>query len=625
MRITLIVLAFLITSFSFAQGGGKIDAIKFRGKVTDTQRDSFDVPNGETWIIYNETSSALEISNDNDVWRLISNEQMSQANFDSYTTTQRDALDVPSGEIWMIYNNTTNLFEYAESNDVWQTVGSGIQEGANSIASGIELNQGITNGIEILPDLNGNPSIRIKAGNQDDSVFFVMSDDNVNWSFASSSETYKINPLGETDPDDIARKSYVDAQSSVGASLESANQTIGVDVGRNITVTAGGSNQSSLNLVNGSGAQMSLNNNGITFLESPIIPTPTSSFQPATKVYVDQQDELQDEAAEVFVTASPSNYSAGDGSVEDHLSGIDSELGSIGTQTLAEVLIEGNSAGNSRITNLADGTQPQDAVTKSQLDGLSAGTDALVDETETTTTYTPTDADNYKLKYIKNVDDITLSTPTGTFADGDNISFVQDSTGVVEFDYKDIRKDVYYRTTASGAIVTTHYTGSGWAFLCGQCETYTPVAPVTNLYTPSDALNDENEANSIPANITDSGNVSLSVVASDGTGNFVLRVEHTGTVNQSADVYIDLVGLVDATEYDVTVGWKSISGSDNWNLLLDDNNGWVTQQQVGKITTSYAELTMTSITNQNTPELRISGTSSADVGDVFYVYLIRVE
>jgi len=107
-----------------------------------------------------------------------------------------------------------------------------------------------------------------------------------------------------------------------------------------------------------------------------------------------------------------------------------------------------------------------------KIETITAGSSAIVDETATGTTYTPTDVDNYKLKYLKNVSDITVNTPTGTFADGDNITFVQDSVGALKFDFKDVRKGVFYETTASGAVATAHYTGTGWTFLCGLCTTY---------------------------------------------------------------------------------------------------------------------------------------------------------
>lgn len=65
------ILAFFITSFSFAQGGPKVDVIKFRGEVTTTIRDTFDVPAGETWLIWNVTTSQLEIAGSDDVWSAV--------------------------------------------------------------------------------------------------------------------------------------------------------------------------------------------------------------------------------------------------------------------------------------------------------------------------------------------------------------------------------------------------------------------------------------------------------------------------------------------------------------------------------------------------------------------------
>lgn len=213
MRLLFIFL--FVSIFSFGQGGGKVDALKFRGKVTTAVRNTIDVPTGEFWLIYNTTTEALEVSDETDTWSNLGSLSTPNINFNGYTLAERNNLDVPTGEFWLIYNTTSDLLEISDSTENWQSVGDGIQPGQNSIPAGISLNQAITNKIEIIPASAGlfgsNPAIRIIAGNQDDAVYFVMYDDVVSWSFASSAEEYNINPNGETNINDITRKGYVDA------------------------------------------------------------------------------------------------------------------------------------------------------------------------------------------------------------------------------------------------------------------------------------------------------------------------------------------------------------------------------------------------------------------------------
>ena len=66
-----LILLLLFPILSFAQGGPKVDAIKFRGEITSFIRDGFDVPAGETWIIWNTSTSRLEIAGSDDVWRAL--------------------------------------------------------------------------------------------------------------------------------------------------------------------------------------------------------------------------------------------------------------------------------------------------------------------------------------------------------------------------------------------------------------------------------------------------------------------------------------------------------------------------------------------------------------------------
>lgn len=63
----------LLASFTtFAQGGPKVDVIKFSGSVTTTVRDTFDVPLNETWLIFNTTTNQLEFGDENEYWQALS-------------------------------------------------------------------------------------------------------------------------------------------------------------------------------------------------------------------------------------------------------------------------------------------------------------------------------------------------------------------------------------------------------------------------------------------------------------------------------------------------------------------------------------------------------------------------
>ncbi|MCR9263298.1 MAG: hypothetical protein NXH86_04030 [Flavobacteriaceae bacterium] len=68
MKKILLMLVLLAPLIGISQGGPKVDVIKFRGEVTTTIRDTFDVPSGETWLVFNVTTSRLEYAGSDDVW-----------------------------------------------------------------------------------------------------------------------------------------------------------------------------------------------------------------------------------------------------------------------------------------------------------------------------------------------------------------------------------------------------------------------------------------------------------------------------------------------------------------------------------------------------------------------------
>lgn len=71
MRKLTFIIFMLIGALAFSQGGPKVNTIKFIGNVTTTIRDSWDVPVGEDWLIYNTTTGNLEVGDSNEVWTTV--------------------------------------------------------------------------------------------------------------------------------------------------------------------------------------------------------------------------------------------------------------------------------------------------------------------------------------------------------------------------------------------------------------------------------------------------------------------------------------------------------------------------------------------------------------------------
>lgn len=71
MKKILLMLIFIAPFFGMGQGGPKVDVIKFRDKVSSTERDAFDVPTGEIWMIWNTTTEQLEYAKSDDVWLVV--------------------------------------------------------------------------------------------------------------------------------------------------------------------------------------------------------------------------------------------------------------------------------------------------------------------------------------------------------------------------------------------------------------------------------------------------------------------------------------------------------------------------------------------------------------------------
>ena len=158
MRKLIYILIGLFALGSYAQGGPKVDVIKFRGEVTTTVRNTFDVPTGETWLIWNETEDKLEVS---------------------------------------------------ESDDVWKTV---VTSGTNNMSDGITLRQSALNSIEIMPDgaVGGTDFIRMKGGETPNEVYLYLT------SNYATIENYSIADIEAVGDASLTTKEYVDSVSGGG-------------------------------------------------------------------------------------------------------------------------------------------------------------------------------------------------------------------------------------------------------------------------------------------------------------------------------------------------------------------------------------------------------------------------
>lgn len=158
MRKLIYILIGLFALGSYAQGGPKVDVIKFRGEVTTTVRNTFDVPTGETWLIWNETEDRME---------------------------------------------------RAQSDDVWKSV---VTSGTNNMSDGITLRQSALNSIEIMPDgaVGGTDFIRMKGGETPNEVYLYLT------SNYATIENYSIADIEAVGDASLTTKEYVDSVSGGG-------------------------------------------------------------------------------------------------------------------------------------------------------------------------------------------------------------------------------------------------------------------------------------------------------------------------------------------------------------------------------------------------------------------------
>ncbi|WP_036384873.1 hypothetical protein [Muricauda sp. MAR_2010_75] len=260
-------------------------------------------------------------------------------------------------------------------------------------------------------------------------------------------------------------------------------------------------------------------------------------------------------------------------------------------------------------------------VTNQPVGSVSGGTSLIVDDTFTGTTYQPTAVDTFRIKYGRNVNDIDVSEPTGSYVDGHYMYFVQDSTGRLQFPFKDIRKDKYVRTTKEGAVVLWHYTGTGWTSICGACETYVP--SVGYVYLGANAADPNNEVDGIANTDDNGGDVTFTSVATDPyDGTRVLRI--VTNIAGSVDGGIPLVGVENGDAIQsisfrakqvVGLSWTTRLLSGDWNTTyqrnVDDGLAGTWEQIV------YNDVGM--VAQVDSPKLTIRTTSGGSINDEFHI------
>ena len=138
MKKVLLIFALFMTCYVSAQKVG-VDVIKFQGNVTSTIRDTYDVPAGEYWLIYNTTTTQLEVSDDTDSW----------AAFSGISDGDKGDITVSgSGGTWNIDSGAVGSAEIANGAIQGTDVASNTIAGSNILNATIEGQDLATNTIE---------------------------------------------------------------------------------------------------------------------------------------------------------------------------------------------------------------------------------------------------------------------------------------------------------------------------------------------------------------------------------------------------------------------------------------------------------------------------------------------
>lgn len=209
----------------------------------------------------------------------------------------------------------------------------------------------------------------------------------------------------------------------------------------------------------------------------------------------------------------------------------------------------------------------------------------ITDDEFTTTTYTPTTSDLYKIIEGNNASTITVSEPTGSYSDGNYISLQQTGAGQLECDFVDWVSGSNIRTSGIGDQITIRYkpvarNGSNWAF-SGGGESYTPdpINQISGLVERWDADKSATASGNTEGNLT--GEIASYVlnvlgdpqVGSDASGKY-WAYDGTGDAhtNTADDVALDLSPTSTGSIVVVT-GPTVPTSSGNWFVNKGDSSG----------------------------------------------------
>jgi hypothetical protein len=485
MKNIIIIICFFCTSLSFSQGGAKVDAIKFQGKVT---------------------------------------------------TIIRDAFDVPIGEVWLIWNNTTSQLEIAEDNDVWKTVGNLQKDLGNDIGSYFDINTELNNSIEIGDETQGlygsKPYVRLYGGGQPDAAGIAISENRI------SAIGYSNTDIDAIGANSLITKSYFDANNSgsstddqvasevpitdsgdyfIGIDVEDALQEVGLDLDnklRNGTNTV--SSLTTISNTNGDG---------------------------------------------IFISETIDYALLRGGGLSPPGVRVDS----------SKVII--NNYTNSEIDTAGD----RSIVTKEYTDAKYATIESITPEYSTSVlsdvTLTPAHKDS--VMSFSNAGKVIVRVDASTYNRGDYFDLqVIDQGGYFRFLEPDGRFSTakYGKTNAgSRARIFMEYNGTDWQYFNGVVVEY-----AQNEYLDATAANPVTEINGVGAISEDSEMTTTSISSDVNDGTYALQTERTSLSNATEYTYIPL-GITDGEgdDFVVEVDYKVVSGS-GWQLQLSTSYGWVT-------------------------------------------------